>query len=218
MILSGKYMPPSEELGDATKKQWMSLRIEKREFDAIKKVIVGNASPDDRALLESMVARTQAELCATVRTAQHPVAAALETMTLKQRWGALDKHYATRKASTWTQARSARPTPEEFRAWLDATFPDRREIGMVLSDLSHLDWPAYRKALAWSGAREKIPEAIFETFGLSSRYTPYDPERDADAPKSIAELYARAERGEDTTKNLYRAYHRAGLHRSRSNE
>jgi hypothetical protein len=152
-------------------------------------------------------------LAATVAITQHPLAATLETMALKQRKDALDKHYAARKENTWTMAKSAKPTPEEFLTWLDATFPERREIGMALSDLKHLDKPAYDKVIEWSRNKSKIPEATIEAFGLPTKTTKYDPVRDAKAPTSLAEVYARAERGEDSLKNLNRAFNRAAHHR-----
>jgi len=50
-------MPQPVKTGDATTKKWMSLR----EYNAIQKVILGNASPEDRALAEGMVAREESK-------------------------------------------------------------------------------------------------------------------------------------------------------------
>lgn len=139
-------------------------------------------------------------------------AAALEAMTLKERRAALDAHYADRAGNQWSLAKGKTPTPEKFRAWLDAVFPDRREIGMVLSDLRHLDEAAYDKVMLWAGKRSKVARVEIDAFGLPSKTTKYDAVRDADAPKSLNEIVERAARGEGTFKNLHRSYIRARYH------
>jgi len=140
-------------------------------------------------------------------------AEALEAMTLKDRRAALDQHYAAVKKNTWTKARGGeRATPEKFLAWLDVVFPDRREIGMVLSDLQYLDAPAYFKVMNWSDKNSKIEKTVIDSFGLPSKITKYDPVRDANAPKSLAEVVARTERGEGSFKNLNRAFARVQHH------
>jgi tetratricopeptide (TPR) repeat protein len=128
-------------------------------------------------------------------------AVALEAMTLKERRAALDAHYATRKENQWAKARGENPTPDQFRAWLDDVFPDRREIGMVLSDLRHLEKEAYDKLHNWSNKKPKLPKETIESFGLPSKRTAYDAERDAIAP---------AER-----KKLQRSLGRAQYHHAR---
>jgi hypothetical protein len=192
------------------------VRVTLRELHAMQKVICGNASPEDSALAAGMVARVEAQ------AATHPFAAALEVMTLKQRREALADHYAAlheeQKAAgaetkPWAEVRSDKPTPEEFRAWLDERYPDRRKIGLLLSDLKHLDLPAYQKVCLW--ASQGMAKETLECFDLPSKYTLFDPVRDADAPKSMSEAYARAERGEDSLKNLDRARARAAHHRPR---
>jgi tetratricopeptide (TPR) repeat protein len=233
LVLS--YNPPdmeqSPDTGDATLKQAQTLlgeAIEKVGVTAAAKMIVEAASPDDRArLIEGMVARGR-ELTGRdatpvaepttqeAKTEAQAFAAALEAMTTQQeRHAALAAHYAAGKKNTWIKARGKNPTPEKFLAWLDSRFPDRREIGMVLSDLKYLDEKAaYEKVQNWSGGDSKIPRATIESFGLPSKMTPFDPERDANAPKSLAEVVARAVRGEDTLKNLQRSYARAANHRA----
>jgi hypothetical protein len=142
-----------------------------------------------------------------------PFAEALEVMTLKERRAALDAHYAAVKKNTWTKARSdERATPEKFLAWLDSVFPDRREVGVVLSDLQHLDAPAYKKIFNWSRPDSGVSKAVIDSFGLPSKATKYDPVRDANAPKSLAEVVARVERGEGSFRNLDRDYKRAQYH------
>jgi hypothetical protein len=158
-----------------------------------------------------MVARTQAEL--TSRATQHPLAAAIEMMTLKERYATLAAHYhALTGAETkpWAEARSGKPSHQEFLAWLDKRYPDRREVGLLFSDLLHLDKPAYTKLCQWAFAG--VAKATLESFDLPSKITRYDPVRDADAPKSLRELWTRAERGE-SIKHLRRAYDRVAHHR-----
>jgi len=142
-----------------------------------------------------------------------PFAEALEAMTLKDRRAALAKHYAAVKKNTWTKARGDdRATPEKFLAWLDGVFPDRREIGMALSDLQHLDKPAYEKVFNWSRPNSGVSKAEIDSFGLPSKATKYDPVRDASAPASFAEVVERAERGEGSFRELNRAYGRTRYH------
>jgi hypothetical protein len=84
-------MPPSDDLGDATLKEGLDRLEKKYGIEAARQEYARRASTGVSALNGGMVARTQAEL--TGRTAQHPFAAALEAMTLRQRRDALDKHY-----------------------------------------------------------------------------------------------------------------------------
>jgi hypothetical protein len=142
--------------------------------------------------------------------AAHPIAAVLEIMTLKERRAALEKHYAARKP--WKEVRSANPTPAQFLAWLNDSFPDRREIGLVISDLRFLDPAAYKKLDNWSHMDSGVMKASIEAFDLPSKITRYEPERDATAPTSFGEVLARAERGEGTFKSLNRDYSRVRRH------
>jgi hypothetical protein len=150
-------------------------------------------------------------------------AEALEAMTLKERRAALAKHYgllpdkdgkyALPEKKKWKNAKEGEPTPEKFRAWLNEVFPDRRKIGMVLSDLKHLDEDAYDKVVkGWARKNSKIEKAVIDSFDLPTRITKYDPVRDADAPKSWPEVYERAARGEDSVKNLTRTFQRVQPH------
>jgi hypothetical protein len=198
------YMPPSNDLGNATLREALDRLEKKYGIEAAKQEYARRASTGVSALNGGMVACAQAEL--TGRTAQHPFAAALKTMTLKQRKEALDKHYAARQP--WTQARSGKPTPEEFLAWLDKNFPDRREIGLLLSDLRHLDPPGFGKVHNWS----RVSKAVIESFGFP-KVIYYDPVRVEDAPKSLGEVWARAEQGEAPARSLFLAYMRAAKHR-----
>jgi len=137
---------------------------------------------------------------------------ALVVMNRAERKAALEKHYAGHKDNPWTKAKGDNPTPQRFREWLDAVFPDRREIGMVLSDLNHLDHAAYKKIMNWTDPDSGVSRTEIESFGLPSRIVKYDPQRDADAPKSMSEVYARAERGEDFRK-LQRSFGRTRYHK-----
>jgi hypothetical protein len=139
-------------------------------------------------------------------------AAVLGSVKLKERRAALDKHYAARKKNTWAKARSERPTPEEMLVWLNSTFPDRREIGMLLSDLKHLDKAAYQKVAEWSCEGSQIPRAAIDAFYLPTKIVKYDPVRDANAPKTFGEVVARVERGEGSFKELHGSYARARHH------
>jgi hypothetical protein len=151
-----------------------------------------------------------------------PFAEALEAMTLKDRRAALIQHYgllpdkdgkyALPEEKRWETVKGSNPKPEKFHAWLNKVFPDRREIRMVLSDLKYLDAPAYFKVMNWSDKNSKIEKAVIESFGLPTKKIKYDPVRDANAPKSLNEVFARAERGEDSFRNLSRALSRAQYH------
>jgi hypothetical protein len=143
------------------------------------------------------------------KTETPPLAAALEAMTLKDRRAALIEHYglvldkdgnyALPEEKKWANVRGENPTPEQFRAWLDAVFPDRQAIGMVLSDLKRLAPDAYGKLHTW--ANKKPAKATSDSFGLPSKRTSYDPTRDAIAPTEL--------------KNLRRSLGRAQYHHAR---
>jgi hypothetical protein len=203
-------MPPSQEHGDAT----TTIRVSLAELEAVKKVICGDASPDDRALLSGMVARV--EIQAAAQPATQPLAVALKKpMSLEERKAVLAAHYealwqgqkeAGGTTKPWAASRSGKPSPDQFRAWLDTRYPDRREIGLLLSDLQHLDKPAYQKVCWW--ASDGMAKETLQSFDLPSKYN-YDPSRHANAPKSLAEVWARAEQGEAPARSLYNAYARA---------
>ena len=181
-------MPPSVQHGDAEQEQCVSVRITLRELHAMQNVICGNASPEDSALASGMVERAKTQ--AAAQAAKHPLAAALDAMTLKQRQHALKTYYAAlheeqeqagAPTKPWAEARSDKPTQAQFLTWLDSRYPDRRAIGFLLSDLKHLDEPAYKKVDNWVGAG--MTKATLESFALPSKITAYDPVRDADAPE-----------------------------------
>jgi hypothetical protein len=148
-------------------------------------------------------------------------AAALEAMTLKDRRAALIQHYGLvpdkdgkyglPEEKKWATVRGENPTPEQFKDWLDSWCCNRREIGMVLSDLRHLDARAYEKLHNWS-QDSKIEKGRIDALDLPTKTTKYDPARDANAAVSFAEIVTRAERGEDTFKNLSRSRVRAQYH------
>jgi hypothetical protein len=140
---------------------------------------------------------------------------ALEAAPLGKRHATLKAYYAIKadNENTWAQAKGD-ATPKEFKEWVDDNLSDRKALGVVLSDLKHIDKPAYDKVRYWSGKDSGIPKGVIESFALPSKITPYDAERDADAPKSWTEVVTRAERGEGTFKNLQRSFHRARHHAS----
>jgi hypothetical protein len=127
-----------------------------------------------------------------------PFREALEAMTLKERRAALIEHYglvpdehgkyALPEKKKWENAKEGNPTPEKFLAWLDVVFPDRRKIGMVLSDLKYLAPDAYVKLHNWSNKKPKLATETIDSFGLPSKRTSYDPARDAIAPAELKKL------------------------------
>ena len=149
-------------------------------------------------------------------------AAALEAMTLKEdRHAALLRHYgkpdekgnyALPETSKWENVRGAKATPEQFSAWLDAVFPDRREIGLLVSDLEKLDLPARTKIYNWSVPDAAARRDMIELFGLRLGVTKYDPVRDADAPTSFKEVLERSAQGEASFDELNRLYGRTKYH------
>jgi len=191
--------------------------------------LVPELAADAHALALARVKAEVAGRAAPVAAPQVPAPAArsfteaLEAMTLKERRAALIQHYGLLpdkdgkyrlpEDSQWRKAKEGNPTPERFREWLNVVFADRREIGMVLSDLKHLDEDAYDKVVhGWARKNSKVPKKVIESFGLPTRITKYDPVRDAEAPKSFIEVVERAARGEDTFKNLKRSFDRASPH------
>jgi hypothetical protein len=224
-----KLMLDRPDIGDAALEQRQSefVRLAKEiGLATAGKLIVEAASPDERAHIASMAACvrevTSPEPPAPVAAKPAPFAEALEAMTLKDRRAALIQHYgllpdkkgkyALPEEKKWETVRGKNPAPEKFRAWLNEVFPDRREIGMVLSDLKHLSKSAYEKMMDWSGQDSNIPKAVIDTLGLPSKVVQYDPVRDANAPKSLDEAALRALRGEDSFKNLRRALSRTQHH------
>lgn len=126
----------------------------------------------------------------------------------------LDRYYAVRKETTWAKAKGNDPSPKGFGKWLNKTFPGRDEIGMVLSDLKHLDEDAYDTMMRWSEKRSKVPREVIESFRLPSGRVSYDAERDASAPRTMAEVRERAATGEASIKDLTRAYSRASHYKT----
>ena len=79
--------------------------------------------------------------------ADEPIAVTLAFMSLKDRQEFLNLYYPNRKS--WVSVRSEEPTPAELRAWADQNFSDRKELGLVISDLQYLDKEAYLKVMHW---------------------------------------------------------------------
>jgi hypothetical protein len=90
--------------------------------------------------------------------------ARLRTTTKKERQALLDLRYAKRTSWNGLVARlTSDPTPEDFKKWADGNFPDRKIIGLVSSDLIHLDESAYTKVANWRRTKpERIPPDEFD--------------------------------------------------------
>ncbi len=176
--------------------------------------VVSDADKDREELVRFIkseaTADQVAELVRISARMRSPVIDLLMHLSLEEREIELKKRYS--KRVSWTEAKSNKPTPEEFLAWLDRSFPDRRQIGMVLSDLKYLDKAAYDKVMNWSRSESGIPAAMIESFGLPSKITRYDPARDANAPASLSEAVSRAQRGDGSFKELNRQFARARYH------
>jgi hypothetical protein len=202
-------MPQPVITGDATSTEWVTVRVEKRRWEALEKEVAsGAASPAVRAIVEAgMVAcgRVSEDEAKPAPLSVRPAAAettrsapplsafgvSLLPMNQAQREAALKKYYPKKyvkdgekiKRTTWTEARgnNTRPTPKMFLEWLGESYPDRREVGVVLSDMKFLDKSAYDKALNWSKTTSGISREIIASFGLPSKMTKYDLEQSAAA-------------------------------------
>jgi hypothetical protein len=181
----------------------------KPDMDGLHNYLKSRGVPE--SLQPKLAAKLDALVTAEITGREAAPAAALEAMTLKDRRAALIEHYGLLpdkdgnytlpEKKQWKNVRGENPTPEQFRAWLDAVFPDRQAIGMVLSDLKHLAPDAYGKLHTW--ANKKPAKATSESFGLPSKRTSYDPARDSN------EVIARVE-----FKKLQRSLRRAQYHAS----
>ena len=197
---------------DATLKEELDYLEKKYGVEAAKKEYARRASSGVSALDPGMAARVQAI---------HSLAAELETMTLKQRQLALGAHYAAQheekkktgeKIKTWEEARSDEPTPNEFVAWLDKTYPDRCAVGLMLSDMKHLDKPAYIKVIQWSQRKSKIPKATIDGFGLPRKKQLNDKLLATEGAPTGAQVFEAFERGDPRARVLHR---RSAMARSR---
>lgn len=146
------------------------------------------------------------------------------------RRAALDAYYAARKKNTWVMAKekakadaeaegtSKRPTPEQFYAWLNTAFRDRCEVGMVLSDMFHLDKPAYDKVIEWSRKDSDVPRETIDTFGLPTKIIKHDDVQDdptAIVLTAVAEFLANPTRDACDVKTLHAATASALYHLGR---
>jgi hypothetical protein len=218
-----KLMLNRPDSGGAALEQSQFVQLARKiGFATAGRLLVGAASPDEQRALKTGMAECVREVTSPEPPAAAPFREALEAMTLKDRRAALIQHYGLLpdkdgkyrlpEKSQWRNAKEGEPTPEKFRAWLDVVFPDRREIGMVLSDLKHLDKDGYEKVVMWLRKNTKVTKAEVAALDLPSRITKYDPVRDANAPKSWPEVYERAARGQDGLKNLKRTFQRVQPH------
>jgi hypothetical protein len=137
----------------------------------------------------------------------------LAAMTLKERRTFLALHYQDR--TPWADVRPRKPqepTREDFERWADGNFPDRRELGLVLSDLSVLDKEAYGKLRHWANRRGGASKIDPAEFGFPSKVVHYDPLKPV---PSGAELFKAIERGDPKAAELRRDYMRARYHQQR---
>ena len=144
----------------------------------------------------------------------------LKTMAAKEREAALKERYGWRiEQRSWTKAKGKdrNPTPEKFLKWLEATFGDRSEVGLVLNDLKFLDRPAFDKLSNWRGdankPNSKISKETIESFAVPPQSARYDAERDASAALTLAaECLSSGAPSRDKLKALHRISARALYH------
>jgi hypothetical protein len=145
----------------------------------------------------------------------HTGTARLAAMTLRERRMFLARRYRDR--TPWAAVRPRKPqepTPEDFRRWADDNFPDRLELGLVLSDLSVLDKEAYGKLRHWANRRDAAAKIDPAAFGFPSKVVHYDPLKPV---PTGAELFRAVERGDPRAAELRRDYMRARYHLQRDN-
>jgi hypothetical protein len=139
----------------------------------------------------------------------------LAAMKLKERRAFLDQHYQDRMP--WAEARPKRPReamPADFLEWADRNFPDRRRLGLVLSDLATLDKEAYGKLRHWANRKGNAAKIDPVQFGFPSKVVHYDPTKPV---PTGAELFKAIERGDPRAPELRRDYMRARYHLQRDN-
>jgi hypothetical protein len=64
-------------------------------------------------------------------------ASMLSTMRIEERNACLDRHYSGRQK--WAIFRKSDRTKAGMLKWIEQEFPDRAKLGLVFSDLKHLD-------------------------------------------------------------------------------
>jgi hypothetical protein len=165
-----------------------------------------------------VVADDEARASATTRKSQLKTvltAVTLATMKLKERRSALERHYRGR--TRWADVRPRKPQepmPDHFQQWAERNFPDRQQLGLVLSDLSALDKEAYGKLRHWANPRGHAAKIDPARFGFPSKVVRYDP---AKPVPTGAELFKAVERGDPRAAELRRDYMRARYHLRRDN-
>jgi len=146
------------------------------------------------------------------------VAEKLSAMTLKDRRDFLEWRYQNRKP--WAEARPKTREPAQkdferraFEQWADDNFPDRRQLGLVLSDLNALDKEAYSKLRRW--ASNKVAKIDPADFGFPSKVVHYDQSKPA---PTGAEVFKALEQGDPRAVQLKRQYMRARYHARRTDD
>lgn len=169
--------------------------------------VVPAASPDGKAAAAAADGRNQPE---DILTAEM-----LGAMKLRDRKAALERHYQGR--TPWADVRPGKPqepAPDDFEQWADSNFPDRRRLGLVLSDLRALDKEAYGKLRHWANPRGNAVKIDPARFGFPSKVVRYDPAKPAPTGAQVFEAF---DRGDPRASELRRDYMRARYHLQRNN-
>lgn len=140
---------------------------------------------------------------ATATKSKEDIAKAIAQMSINERKKFLDSYYSKREK--WNPGRGKRIPLQAFLNWLDKQFHDRRELGLLLSDLKDLDRKAYQKIIDEGGARSDVPASL----GFPSKMEPYDPEA---AVPTGAEVFDAFRRGDPSAKDLNRRRTTASYH------
>lgn len=132
-----------------------------------------------------------------------PFPVRLQRMLRKDREAALAEHYKDRE--TWERARKADSSPAGFLKWLDANFPDRRELEFDRGDLDRLDHLAFVRLKIWRRSPDKATQKAVSQFGIAGKQGVFDP---ASAP-TAREAFAAMRAGDPDALAIQRAANRA---------
>jgi hypothetical protein len=176
----------------------------------------GRLARTDRGASARAVAKRKADAARVCEKGLSNTASAAElaAMKLKERRQFLDRHYKDR--TRWAQVRPKRPqepTPDDFQRWVDGNFPDRRQLGLVLSDLTTLDKEAYGKLRRWASPTGNTVKIDPAQFGFPSKVVRYDPSKPV---PTGAEVFDAFKRGDPEAVELRRDYMRARYHLQRN--
>jgi len=139
-------------------------------------------------------------------TANEIVAKNLTLMSVKERREFLKARFAKHvkwKTFVKKELGGRKPTPTDFIKWADKEFPHRVELGLFLSDLTHIDRDAYSSVVSWTRGESKFSPA---DFGFPSKVKHYDPKRLVKEAPSAEEVYAAERRGDPNARQLRQLY------------